>query len=64
MLRKNYPGASKTADASLKLGYSLYELGRWNDARKALKEVIARYPDSSVARLARKRLQRMKAEGH
>ncbi len=64
MLRANHPGSGKVADASLKLGYSLYELGKWDDAKKILKSVIAQFPDSSVARLAEKRLQRIKAEGH
>ena len=35
-----------------------------DSARQALKRVRERFPDSSEARLARKRLERMAEEGH
>jgi TolA-binding protein len=37
---------------------------RWDDARVALEQVIKDYPNTSVARLARQRIVRMKKEGH
>ena len=48
----------------LKLGFSYYELGDWAKARQTLEQVVARYPQDTVAQLAGKRLQKMKAEGH
>lgn len=63
-LVKEYPAAPKVADAHLKLGYIDYDTGQWASARETLGEVIKRYPDSSAAKLAQKRLDKMKQEGH
>ncbi len=60
---KDFPQAVKVADAQLKLGYIDYESGQWAAARDSLGEVIKRYPDSSAAKLAQKRLDKMKQEG-
>lgn len=54
----------KRADAMLKLGYTHYELQKWPEARKVLEQVVARYPGNTVARLAEKRLQDLRAAGH
>ena len=54
----------KRPDAMLKTGFVHYELGKWDAARKSLNEVIQTYPNTSVAKLADNRLQRMKKEGH
>jgi tol-pal system protein YbgF len=59
-----YPSSPKVSDARLKIGFSLYEMQRWDDARVALEQVIKDYPNTSVARLARQRIVRMKKEGH
>ena len=59
-----YPRSRKIPDALLKIGYSNYELGRWDAARAALDRVGDDYPDSTAARLADQRLQRMVDEGH
>ena len=59
-----YPRSRKLPDALLKIGYSNYELGRWDGARAALERVGDDYPDSTAARLAAQRLQRMADEGH
>lgn len=59
-----HPASSKVADARLKMGYTYYELEQWEQARQTLQSLIADFPDSSVARLADKRLQRMLSEGH
>ena len=59
-----YPRSRKIPDALLKIGYSNYELQRWNAARSALQQVRDDYPDSTAARLAEQRLDRMREEGH
>ena len=61
---EQYPNSSKAADAQLKVGFSYYELGQLQQAQKALQKTIDQYPDSTAARLAQKRLQQMKLEGH
>lgn len=63
-VRTLYPDSSKVADASLKLAYSYYELKKWNSARSVLQEIQERFSDSTAAKLAQKRLERIKREGH
>lgn len=58
-----FPDSPKSADALLKIGYAQYELQQWQDARATLTEIGQRYPQSTAARLAENRLQRMKSEG-
>jgi tol-pal system protein YbgF len=60
----NYPQSPKAPDASLKIGYVYYELGAYDKARKSLIDVKERYPNTSVAKLATTRLDKMKKEGH
>ena len=59
----NYPRSSKVADALLKMGYCNYELERWGEARGALTQVQTDYPETTAARLAGQRLERMESEG-
>jgi len=59
-----YPQSPKVPDAMLKLGFSYYELGDWGNARKTLEQAVSRFPQSTAAQLADKRLQKMKSEGH
>jgi tol-pal system protein YbgF len=59
-----FPGSPKVADARLKLGYSHYELAQWDQAREVLNGLKRDFPNSSVAKLADQRLQRMQREGH
>jgi len=59
-----YPRSRKVPDALLKIGYSNYGLQRWDAARGALGRVQADYPDTTAARLAEQRLNRMEDEGH
>jgi len=59
-----YPRSRKIPDALLKIGYSNYELGRWQDARNALTQVGEKFENSTYARLAEQRLKRMDDEGH
>jgi tol-pal system protein YbgF len=58
-----YSESRKVPDALLKMGYCNYELERWNDARAALARVQSEYPDTTAARLAVQRLNRMTEEG-
>lgn len=57
-----FPDSRKVPDALLKIGYCNYELQRWDDARGALTRVQANYPETTAARLAGQRLQRMEEE--
>ncbi|MCP4408914.1 MAG: tol-pal system protein YbgF [Gammaproteobacteria bacterium] len=61
---ERYPESSKVPDATLKLGFTHYELAQWDEAKKVLNALRKQYSNSTVARLAGKRLQRMKREGH
>lgn len=60
---EKYPQSRKIPDALLKIGYSNYELKRYAAARKALQSVVASYPETTAARLASQRLERMTSEG-
>jgi len=60
---KLYPTSSKIPDAMLKLGYTHYELKQYSQARSALQELRKLHPNSTAARLAGKRLDRMRKEG-
>jgi tol-pal system protein YbgF len=59
-----YPRSSKVGDAMLKVGFCQSELGHYQEARAAMERVVERYPDSSAAKLATERLDRMRREGH
>jgi len=61
---RNFPRSRKIPDALLKIGYSNYELQRWDSARGALGRVKSDYPDTTAARLAEQRLNRMDDEDH
>ena len=58
-----FPRSRKVPDALLKMGYCSYELEQWDDARTSLKRVQAEYPETTAARLAGQRLDRMDEEG-
>lgn len=58
-----HPRSRKVPDALLKIGYCNYELERWPEAKVALSEVQASFPDTTAARLADQRLKRMTDEG-
>ena len=59
-----YPDSRKLPDALLKVGFCNYELKRWDAARKALTTVATQYPETTAARLANQRIERMQSEGH
>lgn len=56
---KKFPISSKVADATLKLGFSQYELGQVDVAKETLTKVIENYSNTSAARLAKVRLERI-----
>lgn len=60
----DYPRSRKVPDALLKVGYCNYELERWDAATSALKMVQQNYADTTAARLAEQRIQRMADEGN
>lgn len=60
---EDHPNSRKTPDAMLKAGFCQHELGRVEDATAILETVIEQYPDSTAARLANQRLDRIRAEG-
>ena len=51
-----HPDSSKLTHALLKIGYAHDELGNRAEAERVLGDLIARYPQSAAAGLARKRL--------
>ncbi len=53
----NFPQSQKVNDALLKRGFTLYELGRLEAAKRQLQEIIGNQPGSTVARLADQRLK-------
>jgi len=57
-----YPDSRKIPDALLKIGYCNYELKRMGAAEKALQAVAADYPETTAARLASQRLERISSE--
>ena len=55
-----YPGSAKVKDSLLKTGFIQYEEGNWDKSREILKDVMTRYPNSTVAKLAKARLLKMR----
>jgi tol-pal system protein YbgF len=60
----SYPQSAKAPSAMLKLGYIDYELQQWRQARNQLRQLEEQYPRSTEARLAERRLEQMRREGH
>jgi len=56
-----WPQSRKAPDAMLKLGYTQLEQRRAAEGRATLQQLVAKFPDSDAARLARERLQRLPA---
>jgi len=59
----NYPKSYKLADARLKKGMALLEMGQRASAQRELREVIRRHPGSEAERRARAKLREMNAAG-
>jgi len=61
-LLRDFPRSNKAPDALLKLGYTHYELREWPQAEQVLNDVVQRYPDTTVSRLAQGRLRALMLE--
>ena len=61
---EKYPDSNKVPDAMLKLGYTYYELRQYPQAKAVLADLQQRFPNETAARLAAKRLERIRKEGH
>jgi tol-pal system protein YbgF len=59
-----HPRSSKVSDAMLKIGYIQYEKKQWSAAKDTLNSVVNRYPNSTASQLAKKRLSKMRSQGH
>lgn len=59
-----YPGSNKVPDAMLKLGYTFYELKQFPQAKSILNDLREKFPNETASRLAAKRLDRIRKEGH
>jgi tol-pal system protein YbgF len=59
---EKYPDSNKVPDAMLKLGYTFYELRQYPQAKEILADLQQRFPDETAARLAGKRLERIRKE--
>ncbi|MBI5493095.1 MAG: tol-pal system protein YbgF [Deltaproteobacteria bacterium] len=57
---KKYPNGEKAAASMLKEGFAFEKLGSKKEARVLLKEVMERFPKTSEAHLAKKRLESLK----
>ncbi|MCB1612013.1 MAG: tetratricopeptide repeat protein, partial [Xanthomonadales bacterium] len=62
-LLARFPDSRKAPDALLKVGYCQYELGDSRSAARTLNDVVSRYPDTPVARLAQGRLRALRLDG-
>ena len=63
-LVSTFPQSTKVPGSRLKIAYILYEKKDWGGARQALTDLIDAHPETTMARQASERLQRMDAEGH
>jgi tol-pal system protein YbgF len=59
----NYPQSGKMPDALLKVGYCQAELGDRAKARTTLQQVMKQFPDTTAARFASQRLDKLTQEG-
>jgi tol-pal system protein YbgF len=60
---EQFPQSAKLPDALLKVGYCQIELGDRAAARASLQDVVKQFPDTTAARLASQRLERLAQEG-
>lgn len=60
----NFPNSLKIPGAMLKLSYTYYELKQYDKAKLWLQDLRKRFPKSTAFRLAGKRLDRIRKEGH
>ncbi len=62
-LLERFPNSAKAPDALLKIGYCHYELKEWDRAEAVLTDVVNRYPEQTVGKLAQGRLRALRLEG-
>lgn len=60
IVQDKFPKSGKIPDALLKMGFSYAELGDKARAKEVLNNLVSKYPDSSAADIARKRLIKLK----
>lgn len=60
MVLQQYPGSSKAAASTLKIGYALAASGKTEEAKIRLQEVLRNYPDTPTAQLAIMKLDSLK----
>ncbi len=60
-LLAEFPKSQKVTHAMLKSGYCLQEIGRTDEARARLSDLVRRYPGTTAARLAEERLRTLAA---
>lgn len=60
---QRHSNSPKVPGAMLKMGYIYYEKGDWAKAKKVLGELVNKYPNSTEARLAQHRLDRIRKKG-
>jgi tol-pal system protein YbgF len=60
IVQNKFPKSGKIPDSLLKIGFSYAELGDKARAKEVLSDLVSKYPDSSAADIARKRLIELK----
>lgn len=63
MVTEKYRTSNKLPDSLLKMGFCNYELKNYGEARRLLERVRDSFGDTTMARLAIQRLERMDSEG-
>ena len=59
---QDYPQSNKVPDALLKIGYTHQELGANDKARAVMRDLIARFPNTTPAKVAQQRLEKLPPE--
>ncbi|ABK42990.1 Tetratricopeptide TPR_2 repeat protein [Magnetococcus marinus MC-1] len=54
-----WPNSGKVPDSLLKIGFSFYELEDYENARRALEQLVQNYPNANAVPLAMQRLKRI-----
>lgn len=57
LVLRQFPGSSKAAASTLKIGYALAASGKDSEARSRLQQVLKNYPDTPTAQLAAIKLE-------
>jgi tol-pal system protein YbgF len=57
-----FPQSNKIPDANLKIAFIEYENAQYASAKGLLEDIVKRFPDTSAAKMAEKRLERMRSE--